>query len=86
MTVAFTKKGAFRSKVRTHILNRGSTPHCREAPLHSIMLGILIGERIAQFFGMYSGTSDKGPFEIWTTSLKRTLVLTPCAIRPPRLR
>ena len=26
----------------------------------------------------YSGTSDKGPFEIVTTSLQRTLVSTPC--------
>ena len=67
MTVAFTKKGAFRNIVRTHILNWGSTHHCHEAPLHSIMLGILIGERIAQFFG---GTSDKGPSKIRTTSLK----------------
>ena len=27
---------------------------------------------------MYSGTSDKGPSEIGTTSLQKTLVSTPC--------
>ena len=27
---------------------------------------------------IYSGTSDKGPSEIGTTSLQRTLVSTPC--------
>ena len=27
---------------------------------------------------IYSGTSDKGPSEIGTTSLQRTLVLAPC--------
>ena len=29
-------------------------------------------------FRFYSGTSDKGPSEIGTTSLQRTLVSTPC--------
>ena len=29
-------------------------------------------------FWMYSGTSDKGPSEIGTTSLQKTLVSTPC--------
>ena len=28
--------------------------------------------------GIYSGTSDKGPSEIGTTSLQRTLVAAPC--------
>ena len=27
---------------------------------------------------VYSGTSDKGPSEIGTTSLQRTLVVAPC--------
>ena len=29
-------------------------------------------------YHVYSGTSDKGPSEIGTTSLQRTLVVAPC--------
>ena len=36
-------------------------------------------KRVRSYSGIiYSGTSDKGPSEIGTTSLQRTLVATPC--------
>ena len=31
-----------------------------------------------EMLNVYSGTSDKGPSEIGTTSLQRTLVAAPC--------
>ena len=39
---------------------------------------IFIREMLCVCGGVYSGTSDKGPSEIGTTSLQRTLVATPC--------
>ena len=59
-----------KSSAKTHISHKNKPCVCAH---HA-----LIEKVLAYVKRLYSGTSDKGPSEIGTTSLQRTLVAAPC--------